>query len=169
MPDINPLPLVAHEVAVQLAAIGVQVTVSTVPPQTFLTGTLDSGHFQLAIDSWNPVPDPDVSAFWRSNAIPPHGYNVSGGAPDPFLDAALDMLAESPVARHEDRGSRPGRGAGRRRCPGGLPVHAAGVDRVQIADAGRADAFDRAGVRPLRRHCRVAVAVAHSVGRARGR
>lgn len=97
VPDISPLPLVAHEVAVQLAAIGVQVAVSTVPPQAFLTGTLDSGHFQLAIDAWNPVPDPDVSAFWRSNAVPPHGYNMSGGAPDAFLDAALDMLAESPA------------------------------------------------------------------------
>ena len=38
-----------------------------------------------------------VSAFWRSNAVPPHGYNVSGGTPDAFLDAALDMLAESPA------------------------------------------------------------------------
>ena len=97
VPDISPLPLVAHEVAVQLAAIGVQVAVSTVPPQTFLAGTLASGHFQLAIDAWNPVPDPDVSAFWRSNAVPPHGYNMSGGTPDAFLDAALDMLAESPA------------------------------------------------------------------------
>jgi peptide/nickel transport system substrate-binding protein len=96
VPNINPLPTVAHEVASQLAAIGVRVTVSLVTPRTFLTGTLDSGEFQLAIDAWNPVPDPDVSAFWRSNATPPHGYNVSGGAADPFLDAALDMLAESP-------------------------------------------------------------------------
>jgi peptide/nickel transport system substrate-binding protein len=96
VPDISPLPVVAHEVAAQLAPIGVRVTVSAVAPQSFLGGTLDSGHFQLAIDAWNPVPDPDVSAFWRSNAAPPHGYNVSAGTPDPFLDAALDMLAESP-------------------------------------------------------------------------
>ncbi len=97
VPDINPLPSVAREVAGQLAAIGVKVTVDPVAPETFLSGTLESGHFQLAIDAWNPVPDPDVSAFWRSNATPPHGYNVSGGTPDPFLDAALDMLAESPA------------------------------------------------------------------------
>jgi peptide/nickel transport system substrate-binding protein len=96
VPNISPLPVVAHEVAAQLAAIGIRVTVDAVAPQNFLTGTLDSGHFQLAIDAWNPVPDPDVSAFWRSNAAPPHGYNVSSGTPDPFLDAALDMLAESP-------------------------------------------------------------------------
>lgn len=96
VPDISPLPVVAREVAAQLAPIGVRVTVSPVAPQSFLGGTLDSGHFQLAIDAWNPVPDPDVSAFWRSNAAPPHGYNVSAGTPDPFLDAALDMLAESP-------------------------------------------------------------------------
>lgn len=96
VPDINPLPVVAREVATQLAAIGVQVTVDPVAPASFLTGTLASGHFELALDVWNPVPDPDVSAFWRSNAVPPHGYNVSGAAPDAFLDAALDMLAESP-------------------------------------------------------------------------
>ena len=96
VPDINPLPVVAREVANQLAAIGVQVTVDPVAPASFLTGTLASGHFELALDAWNPVPDPDVSAFWRSNAVPPHGYNVSGAAPDAFLDAALDMLAESP-------------------------------------------------------------------------
>ena len=97
VPDINPLPVVAHELASQLATIGVEVTVTAVAPQSFLSGILDSGHFQLAIDAWNPVPDPDVSAFWRSNAAPPHGYYVSGGPPDPFLDAALDMLAEFPA------------------------------------------------------------------------
>ena len=97
VPDINPLPVVAHELASQLAGIGVQVTVTAVAPQSFLSGTLDTGHFQLAIDAWNPVPDPDVSAFWRSNAAPPHGYYVSAGPPDPVLDAALDMLAQSPA------------------------------------------------------------------------
>jgi peptide/nickel transport system substrate-binding protein len=96
VPDIAPLPVVAREVGTQLAAIGIQITVNPVPPESFLTGTLESGQFQLAIDAWDPVPDPDVSAFWRSNATPPHGYNVSFGIPDPFLDAALDMLAESP-------------------------------------------------------------------------
>lgn len=101
VPDINPFPVVAREVVTQLAAIGVEVTTSPVPPASFLNGTLESGRFQLAIDLWNPVPDPDVSAFWRSNAAPPHGYNVSGGPSDAFLDAALDMLAQSP-----DRGVR---------------------------------------------------------------
>ena len=96
VPDINPLPLVAREVSSQLATIGVAVTVTTAAPQSFLGGTLYTGQFQLAIEAWNPIPDPDVSAFWRSNAGPPHGYYVSGGVPDPFLDAALDMLAESP-------------------------------------------------------------------------
>ena len=97
VPDINPLPLVAREVATQLAAIGVRGDRECGScPRRFSAGTLDSGQFQLAIDAWNPVPDPDVSAFWRSNAAPPHGYNVSGGTADPFLDAALDMLAEVP-------------------------------------------------------------------------
>ncbi len=96
VPSMNPLPVVATEVAKQLDAIGVRVTVKTVAPQSFLNGTLESGAFQLAIDAWSPTPDPDVSAFWRSTAAPPHGYNVSEATADPFLDAALDMLAESP-------------------------------------------------------------------------
>ena len=95
VPSIAPLPLVAKEVAAQLGTIGVRVTVQIVPPASFLSGTLASGHFQLAIDQWSPNPDPDVSAYWRSNAVPPHGYNVSGAPVDPFLDAALDVLAMS--------------------------------------------------------------------------
>ena len=63
----------------QFDAIGVRVTVKVVAPSNFLNGTLDTGDFQLAIDSWSPGPDPDVSAFWRSNAVPPRGYDVSGG------------------------------------------------------------------------------------------
>jgi len=96
VPGIDPLPTVAKEVATELGAIGIRVTVQAVAPQSFLQGSLDSGDFQLAIDTWSPGPDPDVSAFWRSNAVPPRGYNVSGGPVDPFLDSALDMLAESP-------------------------------------------------------------------------
>jgi len=95
VPRIDPLPIVAQEVATQLAAVGVRVTVDTVAPENFLKGSLDTADFQLAIDTWSPGPDPDVSAFWRSNAMPPRGYNMSGGPVDPFLDSALDMLAES--------------------------------------------------------------------------
>jgi peptide/nickel transport system substrate-binding protein len=96
VPAIDPLPVVAHEVATQLAAAGIQVSVETVAPATFLNGSLATADFQLAINTWSPAPDPDVSAFWRSNAVPPQGYNVSGGPVDPFLDSALDMLAQAP-------------------------------------------------------------------------
>jgi len=96
VPAIDPLPVVAHEVATELAAAGVQVTVETVAPATFLNRSLATADFQLALNIWSPAPDPDVSAFWRSNAVPPQGYNVSGGPVDPFLDSALDMLAQAP-------------------------------------------------------------------------
>jgi peptide/nickel transport system substrate-binding protein len=97
VPNIDPLPVVAREVAAQLDAIGVQVTIQTVVPEDFVTSALDTEAFQLAINTWSPGPDPDVSAFWRSNAAPPRGYYVSAGPVDPFLDSALDILAESPV------------------------------------------------------------------------
>jgi len=96
VPAIDPLPVVAHEVATQLVAAGIQVSVETVAPATFLNGSLATADFQLAMNTWSPPPDPDVSAFWRSNALPPQGYNVSGGPVDPFLDSGLDMLAQAP-------------------------------------------------------------------------
>jgi ABC-type transport system substrate-binding protein len=49
--------------------------------------------FDMVVADWDNGPDPDVSSFWRSNATPPHGFNVSGGPIDLFLDRALDSLA----------------------------------------------------------------------------
>jgi len=49
--------------------------------------------YELAVADWDNGADPDVSAYWRSNATPPGGFNVSGLPADPFLDHALDSLA----------------------------------------------------------------------------
>jgi peptide/nickel transport system substrate-binding protein len=94
--DSDPLPQVANELAQQLETLGVQVSVRVVPAASFLAGAVMSTSFQLAVADWDAGPDPDVSAFWRSNATPPQGFNVSGAEADPFLDQALDMLATLP-------------------------------------------------------------------------
>ena len=47
----------------------------------------------MAIASWDLGPDPDMSELWASTATPPSGYDVSGGAADPFLDQDLETLA----------------------------------------------------------------------------
>lgn len=101
VPDVAPLPTVAAEVARQLSAIGVRVRVASVPAARFVSPYLTQHNFQLALGDWNNGPDPDVSAFWRSNATPPQGYNVSGASVDPFLDQSLDILATAtdPQAR----------------------------------------------------------------------
>lgn len=98
---VEPLPAVAGEVARELGAIGIRVRVATVPAARFVTPDLTQHDFQLALGDWDNGPDPDVSAFWRSNATPPAGYNVSGARVDPFLDQSLDMLASAtdPQAR----------------------------------------------------------------------
>jgi ABC-type transport system substrate-binding protein len=54
---------------------------------------LDTGDFQLAIASWDAGADPDLTPFWSSTSTPPHGYYVSGGPADPFLDQDLATLA----------------------------------------------------------------------------
>jgi peptide/nickel transport system substrate-binding protein len=91
--DVAPLPEVARGVAAQLAAIGVSVDVTPVPASTFDATVLAPQKFDMAIADWDNGPDPDISGFWRSNATPPHGENVSGIPVDLFLDRALDDLA----------------------------------------------------------------------------
>ncbi len=99
VPAADPLPAVAGEVARQLAAIGVTLSVVSVSPAGFVSGTIIPHAFDIALGDWDNVPDPDVSSFWRSNAQPPQGFNVSGGATDPFLDQALDTLATASDAQ----------------------------------------------------------------------
>jgi peptide/nickel transport system substrate-binding protein len=91
--DIIPLPDVAHGIAAQLAAAGISVEVNTMPTAALRQLLVGGGGYDLAVADWDNGPDPDVSSFWRSTAVPPAGFNVSGGPVDPFLDQALDRLA----------------------------------------------------------------------------
>jgi peptide/nickel transport system substrate-binding protein len=93
VPDAAPLPAVATELSRQLRAIGVAAIVNVVKPDAFESAVIVPQSFDMAVADWDNGPDPDVSSFWRSNATPPHGFNVCGGPPDPFLDRALDSLA----------------------------------------------------------------------------
>jgi peptide/nickel transport system substrate-binding protein len=93
VPDAAPLPTVASALAGQLGHLGVAVAVTVVKPDAFEPTILVPQNFDMVLADWDNGPDPDVSAFWRSNATPPHGFNVSGAPPDLFLDRALDSLA----------------------------------------------------------------------------
>lgn len=97
--DVEPLRTVAAELATQLAKIGVTIHVTPVPADHFVSPDVQQHNFQLALGDWDGGSDPDVSAFWRSNATPPQGFNVSGAPVDPFLDQALDVLATSTEAQ----------------------------------------------------------------------
>lgn len=90
---MEPLPRLAAGVASQLLALGMDVQVQSLAPLQFRQVLTGSGDFDMALADWDNGPDPDVTSYWRSTAIPPAGYNVSAGAPDPFLDQALDRLA----------------------------------------------------------------------------
>jgi peptide/nickel transport system substrate-binding protein len=91
--DVVPLPALAVSVASQLARIGIEVEVTTMPTTKLRQLLVSGGGFDMAVADWDNGPDPDVSSFWRSTALPPAGFNVSGGPVDPFLDQALDRLA----------------------------------------------------------------------------
>ncbi len=91
--DVAPLPEVAASIARQLLATGIDVTVSPLPAADLTKLVVSRGQYDMALADWDSGPDPDVSSFWRSTAVPPAGFNVSGGQVDPFLDQALDGLA----------------------------------------------------------------------------
>ncbi len=91
--DVAPLPDVAASIARQLLAAGIDVTVSPLPAADLTKLVVSRGQYDMALADWDSGPDPDVSSFWRSTAVPPAGFNVSGGQVDPFLDQALDGLA----------------------------------------------------------------------------
>ncbi|HXA30505.1 MAG TPA: ABC transporter substrate-binding protein [Candidatus Angelobacter sp.] len=93
VPDAVPLPTVAAALGRQLEVIGIALTVDVVKPAEFEPAVLMPQSFDMVVADWDNGPDPDVSSFWRSNATPPHGFNVSGGPTDLFLDRALDSLA----------------------------------------------------------------------------
>jgi peptide/nickel transport system substrate-binding protein len=99
VPDADPLPLVAKAIAQQMSGIGVTINVQVVPALTFVDKNLVPHTFELALADWDEGPDPDVSSFWHSSALPPQGYNVSGGQADLFLDRALDNVATTYDAR----------------------------------------------------------------------
>ncbi len=94
--DVVPLPDVAAVVATELSGIGIDAQVTTMPATSLRQLLVGGGGFDMAVADWDVGPDPDVSSFWRSTAVPPTGFNVSGGAVDPFLDQALDRLATVP-------------------------------------------------------------------------
>jgi len=99
VPDAAPLPAVAAELVRQLREVGIALTASVVKPAVFEQTVVMPQSFDMLVADWDNGPDPDISSFWRSNAAPPHGFNVSGGQPDPFLDRALDNLATTTDAR----------------------------------------------------------------------
>ena len=90
--DILPLPDLAASVASQLAKVGISVQVTSMPIASLRQLLIAGSGYDIAIADWDSGPDPDVSSFWRSTAVPPAGFNVSGGPADPFLDESLDRL-----------------------------------------------------------------------------
>jgi ABC-type transport system substrate-binding protein len=91
--DVIPLPDLAAGISAQLATVGIAAQVISMPTGSLRELLVAGGGYDMAVADWDNGPDPDVSTFWRSTAVPPAGFNVSGGPADPFLDQALDRLS----------------------------------------------------------------------------
>jgi peptide/nickel transport system substrate-binding protein len=81
----------ASEVARQLAAVGFQVELKTLPLDRLLRDHLETGEFQAAlIGRWLPETDPDQFALWHSTQARGLGGNY-GGISSPELDRWLEI------------------------------------------------------------------------------
>ena len=85
--------------------IGAEAIVKNVPTPLFFqngtTGTLEGGHYDIAIFSWTGSADPDDSAIYSGDNFAPHGQNALFWN-DPVATAAMnDALATLDRARRK--------------------------------------------------------------------
>jgi peptide/nickel transport system substrate-binding protein len=79
--------------------IGAEAIVKNVPTalmfQNGSAGTLQGGHFDVALYSWNGAADPDDSAIYSGDNLPPHGQNTlwwTNSAATAAMNDALQTL-----------------------------------------------------------------------------
>ena len=81
--------LVADDIAVQLGAVGIAVTVTVLDADT-LRQRLEVGEFDMALHGWQRLgPDPDVYELWHSSQVTV-GRNYAG-LQDQLVDDALSL------------------------------------------------------------------------------
>jgi peptide/nickel transport system substrate-binding protein len=81
--------LVAEDIAVQLGAVGIAVTVTVLDADT-LRQRLEVGEFDMALHGWQRLgPDPDVYELWHSSQVS-IGRNYAG-LQDQLVDDALSL------------------------------------------------------------------------------
>lgn len=93
VPNLEPLPEAATELAAMLAAQGIEVSVRVAPANSFVSGTLAQEKFQMALVGFDNGPSPDLTSFWGPSEVPGGSLNFSQAPADPLLLQALDQLA----------------------------------------------------------------------------
>jgi peptide/nickel transport system substrate-binding protein len=79
MTDQDPLRIaLAQEIANQLAATGIQVTVAPQDSGDLVQEFLVPHQYQAAIFGWDPGVDPDPYPAWHSSEVKPDGANLAG-------------------------------------------------------------------------------------------
>jgi peptide/nickel transport system substrate-binding protein len=79
----------AAAVSAQLAAVGIDVEVVTMPSAQLLSQRLDPRDYELAIFGWDAGLDPDPYGAWHTSQLAPPGRNFAGFT-DPEADALLE-------------------------------------------------------------------------------
>jgi len=93
VPNLEPLPQAAAEIAKMLDVEGFAVTVSVRAAGDFVSSTLGAENFQLALVGFDNGPDPNLTSFWGSGAPAGQSLNFSQAPVDAVLNHELDLLA----------------------------------------------------------------------------
>ncbi len=93
VPNLEPLPQAATEIAKMLDSEGLAVTVSLRAAADFVSSTLGAEDFQLALVGFDNGPDPNLTSFWGSGAPVGQSLNFSQAPVDALLNHELDLLA----------------------------------------------------------------------------
>ncbi len=101
VPDVEPLPQVAADLAAQLEAAGIPVTVAVYPLASFVAGHLAKGDYQMALVGFDNGPSPDLASLFGVGGDPGQSMDFSQAPADPILNHELDQLAtaNSPASR----------------------------------------------------------------------
>ena len=95
VPNLDPLPAAAENLAKMLARQGIPLTVRVDPSASFVSSTLTGEGFQLAMVGFDNGPDPNLTTFWGSLQGSGQSLNFTRAAADPVLNHQLDQLANA--------------------------------------------------------------------------
>ncbi|MBI5369990.1 hypothetical protein HZA85_02280 [Candidatus Uhrbacteria bacterium] len=100
--DSAEMQNVAQEIKTALEAVGIQMTIVSIPQQTFLEDVVTPRNFELLLTTAQFNTDPDPYPFWHSAPKEQAGLNVTDYA-NPDVDKLLEMARAAKTTEERNK------------------------------------------------------------------